>query len=63
MSADGAKARPMQIVLRYGVSIARATAIAVPGAAAAIGMTFWSNWDKAGQGINDKLAKTFVIEA
>lgn len=63
VSADGAKARPMQIVLHYGVSIALATAIAVPGAAAAIGMTFWSNWDKAGQGINDKLAKTFVIEA
>ena len=63
VSADGAKARPMQIVLHYGVSIAPATATAVPGAAAAIGMTFWSNWDKAGQGINDKLAKTFVIEA
>jgi len=63
VSADGAKARPMQIVLHYGVSIALATAVALPGAAAAIGMTAWSNWDKAGQGINDKLAKTFVVEA
>lgn len=63
VSADGANARPMQLVLHYGVPIALATALREFGALAAVGMTVWSNWDKAGQGANDKLAKTFVVEA
>jgi len=53
----------MQIVMHYGLPIAVATALPLYGAIAGIGSTVWSNWDKAGQGINDKLAKTFVVEA
>ncbi|HZJ26649.1 MAG TPA: RDD family protein [Acidimicrobiia bacterium] len=63
VSAGGAAARPMQIVMHYGLPIAVATALPLYGAIAGIGSTVWSNWDKAGQGINDKLAKTFVVEA
>lgn len=63
VSVDGGKVGWSQALLHYGVPIAVATALALLGAVVAIGMILWSIWDKNGQGINDKIAKTFVVEA
>jgi hypothetical protein len=62
-SVDGSPAGWSQTLLHYGVPISLAIALALLGALLALGMIVWSVWDKAGQGINDKLAKTFVVEA
>jgi hypothetical protein len=63
VSVDGNDAGWAQCLLHYGVPIAIAIALALLGAVLAIGMIIWSVWDKNGQGINDKIAKTFVVEA
>jgi len=63
VSVDGNPTGWAQSLLHYGVPIAVAIALALLGAVVAIGMILWSVWDKNGQGINDKLAKTFVVEA
>ncbi len=62
VSVDGNKVGWSQSLLHYGVPIAIAIALALLGAVVAIGMILWSIWDKNGQGINDKIAKTFVVE-
>ncbi len=62
VGADGSDVAWAQSLLHYGVPIAIAIALALLGAVVAIGMVVWSVWDKNGQGINDKLAKTFVVE-
>ena len=62
VSVDGANVGWSQSLLHYGVPIAVAVALALLGAVVAIGMILWSIWDKNGQGINDKIAKTFVVE-
>ena len=61
VSVDGSDAGWAQSLLHYGVPIAVAIALALLGAVVAIGMVVWSVWDKNGQGIDDKLAKTFVV--
>ncbi|MGZ8751397.1 MAG: RDD family protein [Acidimicrobiia bacterium] len=63
VSVDGNDAGWAQCLLHYGVPIAIAIALALLGAVVAIGMVVWSIWDKNGQSINDKIAKTFVVEA
>ncbi len=62
VSVDGTNVGWSQSLLHYGVPIAVAVALALLGAVVAIGMILWSIWDKNGQGINDKIAKTFVVE-
>jgi len=62
VSVDGTEARWAQALLHYGVPIAIAIALALLGAVIAIGMVIWSVWDKNGQGVDDKIAKTFVVE-
>jgi uncharacterized RDD family membrane protein YckC len=61
VSVDGSDVGWAQSLLHYGVPIAIAIALALLGAVVAIGMVVWSVWDKNGQGIDDKLAKTFVV--
>ena len=52
-----------QCALAHPVArIAIAIALALLGAVIAIGMVIWSIWDKNGQGVDDKIAKTFVVE-
>jgi hypothetical protein len=63
VSVDGSRAGWSQALLHYGVPISLAIALALLGAILALGMVIWSVWDKFGQGVNDKLAKTFVVEA
>jgi hypothetical protein len=62
VSVDGNQAGWAQALLHYGVPIAIAIALALLGAVVAIGMVVWSIWDKNGQGFDDKIAKTFVVE-
>jgi RDD family/DnaJ domain len=62
VSVDGSNVGWSQALLHYGVPIAIAIALALLGAVVAIGMILWSIWDKNGQGLNDKIAKTFVVE-
>lgn len=62
VSVDGTNVGWSQSLLHYGVPIAVAIALALLGAVVAVGMILWSIWDKSGQGINDKIAKTFVVE-
>ncbi len=61
VSVDGSDVGWAQSLLHYGVPLAVAIALALLGAVVAIGMVVWSVWDKNGQGIDDKLAKTFVV--
>ena len=63
VSVDGSSAGWAQGLLHYGVPIAVAIALALIGAVVAIGMILWSIWDKNGQGVDDKIAKTFVVVA
>jgi curved DNA-binding protein CbpA len=63
VSIDGSRVGWASALLHYGVPISLAIALALLGAVLAIGMVLWSMRDKAGQGIDDKLAKTFVVEA
>jgi Flp pilus assembly pilin Flp len=62
VSVDGGPVGWAQALLHYGVPIAVAIALALLGAVVAIGMVLWSIWDKNGQGVDDKIAKTFVVE-
>jgi len=63
VSVDGSSAGWAQGLLHYGVPIAVSIALALIGAVVAIGMILWSIWDKNGQGVDDKIAKTFVVVA